>query len=410
MLSDIGTESHAGSSMRVFPQPSPLDFAPPTLVSKGLERIHESSGELVKQVPDVSPRIVKSKKKHQGLTFRDLVEWPWHDFINHRVKMNMLQPFLDSMYFQTFILLVILFNTAMICIETDEKLKQREAMLFQVSDSVCVTIFAMEIVLKLVADFVDFWFHLWNWFDLVIVVVSIAGSGFPFFSSVRVIRVLRVFRSFRIFHGVMIVPGLQKIFNAFLGSLRDVVLVMFLNFMFVVVAAFVGVSLFAKSSPVWFGDIWKSMYSLVILLTMDGWLDMYYDLRDKGETALAMVYIYIVILVGANIFVNVLVGVSTNALKVTQAEYDAAERSEAILRQVEDARNLEDNLKEMRTPPLTSESVWSSQKQIEVPSFQRIDPNVLSKIYIIQAMANDNSDVIGSHLRAIEEISKKLAS
>ena len=408
VLSCIVRQRRAGFSMRVFPQPT--DFAPPSLVSKGLENVHKSDDEIEEPVPDVSPEIVKKKKKHQGLTFRDLVEWPWHDFVSQRVKMNMLQPFLESMYFQTFILVVILFNTAMICIETDEALKQREVMVFQVSDSVCVTIFAMEILLKMVADFVDFWFHLWNWFDLIIVLVSLAGSSLPFFTSLMVIRVFRVFRSLRIFRGVMIVPGLQKIFNAFLGSLRDVCLVMFLNFMFVVVAAFVGVSLFAKSSPVWFGDIWKSMYSLVILLTMDGWLDMYYDLRDKGETALAMIYIYIVILVGANIFVNVLVGVSTNALKVTQAEYDAVERSEAILHQVEDSRELEDNLKEMRTPPLMSEGVWSSQRQTEMPKFQHIDQNILSKIYIVQTMANNNSDVIGSHLRAIENISKQLSS
>ena len=328
--------------------------------------------------------------------------------IEHKVR-SMIQLFIFSPKMQVFIFLAIVFNTVMICIETDANVKAQQTLLFQVAENVCLAIFVVEIVLKMVYNFVEFWQSGWNWFDLIVVGASLLGSTLPFLSSVRIIRVLRVFRSIRIFRAVSMVPQLQRIFSAFMKSLPQVINVMILVLIFVIVCSFVGVSMFRYSSPTWFGDTWRSMYSLVILLTMDGWLDMYYELRDNGDTIWAMIYIYVVILVGANIFVNILVGVSVNGLNVMEAEYAQAERSEKFLDNMPSSTVFDANA-EMRVPPLPTDAVWTSQRPTEKPRFKGIDQNILVKMYIIRRAMEDNQKKMREHVESLARIRDKVTA
>ena len=327
--------------------------------------------------------------------------------IEHKVK-SMIQLFIFSQKMQVFILLAIVFNTVMICIETDANIKAQQTLMFQIAENICLAIFVVEIILKMVYNFVEFWQSGWNWFDLIVVGASLLGSTLPFLSSVRIIRVLRVFRSIRIFRAVSMVPQLQRIFSAFMKSLPQVINVMILVLIFVIVCAFVGVSMFRYSSPTWFGDIWRSMYSLVILLTMDGWLDMYYELRDKGDTIWAMIYIYVVILVGANIFVNILVGVSVNGLNVMEAEYAQAERSEKFLDDMPAATIFDANA-DMRVPPLPTDAVWTSQRPAEKPRFKGIDQTTLAKMYILRRAMEENQQKMQEHVQKIATIRDTVA-
>ena len=108
---------------------------------------------------------------------------------------NRVGGFLDTSLFQNAILGVILFNAAILGLETVEPLMARAGALIVTLDKLCLSIFVVEIVAKLYArGFAGFFRRGWNVFDFVIVGISLVPTtqGLSVLRALRVLRVLRL--------------------------------------------------------------------------------------------------------------------------------------------------------------------------------------------------------------------------
>ena len=107
-----------------------------------------------------------------------------------------LRKIVDGNVFQGIILFVIVFNSVIMGIETIKDLPAGAVSALATINMVCLIIFIVEIIVKLLAYGLDYFKDPWNWFDVIIVGVSMA-SGLAFMSAFRAVRVLRVLKSLK---------------------------------------------------------------------------------------------------------------------------------------------------------------------------------------------------------------------
>lgn len=109
------------------------------------------------------------------------------------IQLKFLRKITDSMIFQNIILGIIIFNAALMGLQTISRLSPEAVNVLSTLDTVCLGIFIAEMLLKMAAYRLDYFRDGWNWFDMVIILVSVV-SGMSFLSAFRAFRVLRVFR------------------------------------------------------------------------------------------------------------------------------------------------------------------------------------------------------------------------
>lgn len=84
--------------------------------------------------------------------------------------------------------------------------------LFDAVDLVFTSVFTFELAINLFATLVyEFVNDPWNWFDVVVVSVSLLSLGFENLPGANILRLMRCFRVFRLFKRI---PSLTKIVSA----------------------------------------------------------------------------------------------------------------------------------------------------------------------------------------------------
>jgi voltage-gated sodium channel len=168
----------------------------------------------------------------------------------------------------------------------------------------------------------DYFLDPWNVFDYVLVVlscvdlaVSISNEGSM--AAVRIIRLLRLLRIVRNIRGIRMFRELWMIIQGLLDSLRTLgwvgaLLIMIVYCVAVVVTSVIGHSDYAKEhwldSPKYFGTIYRSMWSILQIITLDSWAT---DIvRPMSEVAPAMTWVMLFVITDCTFgILNVIVAV-----------------------------------------------------------------------------------------------------
>ncbi|MCG2586480.1 ion transporter [Massilia sp. TS11] len=122
-------------------------------------------------------------------------------------------------------------------------------------DRAVVILFALELALRIVAQGRAFPKDGWNWFDTVVVGVSIVGEA-PMFSAIRALRVLRVMRLMARFKTVRLLASV--IWHSVAACFTISVIMLVVLFVF----AIMGYELFGVTDPAHFGNVHTAMFSL----------------------------------------------------------------------------------------------------------------------------------------------------
>ncbi|MEL7174720.1 MAG: ion transporter, partial [Pseudomonadota bacterium] len=114
--------------------------------------------------------------------------------------------------FRNFIIGVIMLNAVVLGLETSASVMSSAGPLLIALDTLCLAIFVVEIVLKLVAQGWRFFTRGWNLFDFVIVGISLvpAGAGLSVLRALRILRVLRL---------ITVAPRLRRVVEGFVTAL-----------------------------------------------------------------------------------------------------------------------------------------------------------------------------------------------
>ncbi|MGE4502440.1 MAG: ion transporter [Thiomicrospira sp.] len=171
---------------------------------------------------------------------------------------------IDSNWFNKFIIYVIIFNAVILGVQTSKSLDSGILNLLDWLDNLCLSIFVIEILLKLYVHRLSFFKSGWNNFDFIIVAIAlIPASG-----DLAVLRALRILRLLRL---ISVVPSMRRVISAMLLAIPGVFSIAGLLIIFFYIGAVMSTNLFGQAFPEWFGSLGASTYTLFQVMTLESW-------------------------------------------------------------------------------------------------------------------------------------------
>jgi voltage-gated sodium channel len=213
---------------------------------------------------------------------------------------------------QNTILWVILVNAVLLGLDTSPTIMSYIGPAVLLLDKVCLSIFVVELMLKLYAFGFRFFRSGWNIFDLIVVVIALLPASGP----VAVLRALRVLRVFRV---VSVSPTLRKVVDGLVRALPGMGSVMLLLAMIFYIGAVMGTKMFGETFDEWFGTVGRSAYSLFQIMTLESWsMGIVRPVMKEYPYAWAFFVPFIMMTTFAT--VNLFVGLVVNSLQEAASE------------------------------------------------------------------------------------------
>jgi len=181
-----------------------------------------------------------------------------------RGLLGRLQAFIEAGPTQTAIIVVIVVNAIVIGLETSPAAMERAGDLLRALDAAALTIFVIELAIKLVVYRARFFRDPWNLFDFAIVAVSLAPAG----EGTSVLRSLRILRALRL---VSMVPRMRIVVQALLQAIPSMGSVLALLALVFYVASVMATKLYGADFEQFFGSIGRSAFSLFQIMTLESW-------------------------------------------------------------------------------------------------------------------------------------------
>lgn len=175
-----------------------------------------------------------------------------------------IKQIVDSSFFQNFIIGVIIFNGITMGMETSKEITSSYGGILGFVDIIVISIFTLEITMRIYVYRLPFFKNGWNLFDFTIVAISLIPSSAGF----EILRILRVFRLFRL---VTVVPQMRKIVVALVSVIPGMASIAALLILIFYIFAIMATQLFAESFPQWFGTLGESFYTLFQIMTLESW-------------------------------------------------------------------------------------------------------------------------------------------
>ena len=223
--------------------------------------------------------------------------------------------------------------------------------------------FAFEILLKLFVYRFMFFRSGWNWFDFIVVGISMVpgGQGFSVLRAMRVLRVLRLLH---------VVPMMRRITEALLKALPGMGAIVAVLALLTYVYAVMATNMYGDTSNEevleLFGDLPSSAYSLFQVMTMDGWrFEVVQKVVDDGHPwapLFFLTFIFVASFAVLNLFIALIVDALAAEQKAATEELledieEDAEHAEEERDEIFDLlRSLKDEIAELK-------SVVSQQSQ-----------------------------------------------
>ncbi len=159
---------------------------------------------------------------------------------------------------------LIILNAVVLGLETSDTLMARHGPWLRMMDQAMLTVFVVEIGLRLVAWRTSFFRDPWNVFDFVVVGIALVPASGPF----AVLRALRVLRVLRV---LTIVPSMRRVVGGLLAALPGLGSIAMVLLLVYYVFGVIATQLFGDQFPQWFGTLGRSLYSLFQIMTLESW-------------------------------------------------------------------------------------------------------------------------------------------
>lgn len=234
-----------------------------------------------------------------------------------------LAAWLESPRIRNAIIGVILFNAVILGLETSDTVMASFGPLILILDQICLSIFVVELVLKLFALGPRFFRSGWNLFDFIIVGIALVpgAQGLSVLRALRILRVLRV---------ISVVPSLRRVVEGLLTALPGMGSVFLLMSVIFYIGAVMATKLFGGDCPActpqqaadfeaWFGTLGASLYSLFQIMTLESWsMGIVRPVQEVYPYAWAFFVPFIMVTTFA--VVNLIVGLVVNSMQDAHSE------------------------------------------------------------------------------------------
>ncbi|MHC5905226.1 ion transporter [Streptomyces sp. S6] len=231
----------------------------------------------------------------------------------------------ESRWFALTVFAVILFNAALLGVETYAGLVSRWHTGLRFAEHVCLAVFTVELLVRLGAHADrprDFFKDPWNLFDLAVILTTFLPVVRENTTILRLLRLARVLRSARF------LPQLRVMLVAVVRSLPGTLSFLLVGALLLYVYAMVGWVFFSREDPQHYGSIGRAVLTLFLLMTLDGIGDAVHSGLEISRWSL--VYYASYVLLASFVLVNVLIGVVITSLdEARDMEREALERENA---------------------------------------------------------------------------------
>ncbi|WP_421725505.1 ion transporter [Bauldia sp.] len=236
-----------------------------------------------------------------------------------------LKRFIEAKVTQRFIIGVILFNAVVLGLETSPTVFDRFGPILIALDVAALSIFVVEIAIKLIVYRWQFFRSGWNVFDFVIVAIALV----PTVEWLSVMRALRILRAFRL---LSVMPQMRQVVTALLGAIPAMGSVILLLTLVFYVSAVMATKLFGADYPDWFGSVGASLFSLFQIMTLESWsMGIVRPVMD--EFPYAWVFFVPFILMTSFIVLNLFIAIIVNAMHQSDMEEHNA-HEDAVAREL----------------------------------------------------------------------------
>ncbi|QKT04462.1 ion transporter [Ectothiorhodospiraceae bacterium 2226] len=222
---------------------------------------------------------------------------------------------------QRFIIALIVINAITLGLETSVTVQHYAGGLLVSLEQMIVTLFALEIALKIIGRGLNFFRSGWNWFDFIIVVIALMPATGAF-SVLRALRILRVLRL------ITTIPRLRGIIESLLHAIPSIGWVALLLALVFYIFAVLGTNLFGQSFPDWFGTLGGSLYTLFQIMTLESWS---MGIARPVIEAYPYAWLYFVpfILVSTFTMLNLFIAIIVSTMQSLHMEEEEAKRAGA---------------------------------------------------------------------------------
>ena len=258
-----------------------------------------------------------------------------------------LRAFLEEDRVINAIMALIIFNAITLGIGTSDWAQANFGTLLNIIDKTVLTIFVIELLLKLYAYGLSFFRNSWNIFDLFVVSVGLlpATAGLSALRGLRVIRALRL---------LSVIPQMRAVVQALLDALPGMGAVIIMISIVFYVFGVMATIMYGDAFDEWFGTLGRSLYSLFQIMTLESWsMGIVRPVMIEYPMAWAFFVPFIVITAFSvlNLFIGLLVNTMQSAVEAdTEAEF---EKLRALVREETDQVDahvieLSEQIKELR--------------------------------------------------------------
>ncbi len=225
----------------------------------------------------------------------------------------------ESPVFRNAVLVVIILNAVLIGLETSSRMMASAGGLLDTLGMLVQVAFVAEILIRIAAFGTRPWrFFLdgWNVFDFSVVALSLLPAAGPFATVARLARVLRVARV------ISSMPELRLIIGTMLRSIPSMGHVVTMLGILMYIYGVLGFHLFAQVDPQRWGSLVRAVETLFIILTLEGWVEVYE--KSAAATPWAWVFYASYIVIAVFVVINLFIAVVINNLEATRKEEAAA--------------------------------------------------------------------------------------
>ena len=233
-----------------------------------------------------------------------------------------IQQLLDWRHFETVILLLIIINSIALALETSPTAMHAIGDWLYLIDKVLLSIFVVELAIRLIADFRGFWRDPWRIFDFFVVAIALIPASGPL-SILRALRILRVLRL------ISAVPAMRRVVSGLLGAMPGMASIVFLIALIFFVFSVIATKLFGTAFPEWFGSLGASGYTLFQVMTLESWsMGIVRPVMEVYPLAW-MMFIPFIILTAFTVL-NLFIGVIVDAMQTEHESAASEERGQMI--------------------------------------------------------------------------------
>ncbi len=221
-----------------------------------------------------------------------------------------LGEILTNPWIERLVIGVILINAVTLGLETDAGVMARYGETIHRLDLIALSIFVIEIGLRIIAHGSRFFRDPWSLFDFVVVAIALfpASEQFSVLRSLRVLRVLRL---------LSVVPQMRKVVSALLAAIPGLSSIILVLLLIYYVFAVMATNLFGQAFPEWFGSISASMYTLFQIMTLESWsMGIVRPLMEQFPHAWLFFVPYI--LIATFTMLNLFIAIIVNAMQSQQ--------------------------------------------------------------------------------------------